>query len=674
MRRRPDNRLAGRAGVLAVGAAATVAVLLIGRELFPLLSVNHDEGVYLQHAAMLLKGNLRLTTDLPGAFRPWFFVEEGRRLYPKYTPVTAALFAPGVALGAPRVVPALVGGGIVVLIGLLAREAYRPPVGALAAATALATPFFLLIAPQFLSYAPATLLNLLFALGYVRAHRRLPAARASLAYAALAGGAIALAFFARPYTAVLFAAPFVGHAVAVLAADLRSDPDPPARTAPRSPAAAVTPRAVRLAVVAALGSTGVVAALAYNAVLTGDPLVFPYQAFAPLDGPGFGYRRLLDYERTYTPALALRATGHLLWELATRWTVAAPLGTLLAAVGLLTLRAGTGSGSDALAAADRDRLPDRTLRWLFAGVGASVVVGNIYFWGTLNVLGDLNDPADGFMGKFGPFYHFDLLLPLSVFGAAGLVLCWRALGARLAAEAAEATDHRQRALAPFDREFDRALVFLPRVYGPWLNHPFQTLRNGGSLGGGDVLYAQTRGPAGDFAVIDAYPDRRLYRYTFRGEWEGPSRVTPNLQRVRVREGRHHEVTTTVGAVGRLSTVRLATGEGGVTVRPDEGGDALTVAWSVNGTHATLGDRAVPVGSVDEVVLTVTYLQSGGASVTYRQEVAVDARGDDVRIIWPGEVRVCRLTTDCGREGTYVPGAGGYVDGIAVETNATARCV
>jgi len=678
--RRPGRPTLALAGL---SLLAGVVVLLIGRELFPLLSVNHDEGVYLQQAAMLLDGKLWLTTDLPGAFRPWFFVEDGRRLYPRYTPVTAALFAPGVALGVPRVIPAAVGGGIVLLIGLLVREAYDPRTGVLAAGIALSTPFFLTITPQFLSYAPATLLNLAFALGYVRTHRRLPAApRASLGYAVLAGGVVALAFFARPYTAVLFAAPFVGHALVALVRDLRGR--------------AITARAIRLGAIALLGSGGVALALGYNLVVTGDPLVFPYQAFAPLDGPGFGYRRLLHHERTYTPALALRSTGHLLWELATRWTVAAPLGTLLAAVGLSTLRTGGA----------KRPLSDRTLRELLAGVGATVIVGNVYFWGTLNALGDLNDPTDGFVGEFGPFYHFDLLLPLSAFGAAGLVVLWRFVDARLAALPrrharavalavllvtvpvaagaqvaaldgpvavhAEATDHHQRALAPFDRAFDDALVFLPRTYGPWLNHPFQTLRNGGSLRGGEVVYAQNRGPAGDFAVVDAYPDRRLYRFTFRGEWERPSPVTPHLQRLRVREG-SHEVTTTVGAVGRLSSVRLETGAGRVVVRPAASGDALTVRWSVNGTHATLGDRAAPIDGVDEVVLTVTYLQTGGASVTYRQEVAVDASGRRVRLLWPGEVRICRLTTDCGREGTYVPG-GDYVDGASATTNATTRSV
>ncbi|WP_254538087.1 ArnT family glycosyltransferase [Halomarina litorea] len=671
--------------LLALSLFAGVVLLTVARDLFPLLSENHDEGVYLQQAAMLLEGKLWLTTDHPGAFRPWFFVVDGGRLYPKYSPVTAALFAPGVALGVPRVGPVLVGTGIVALTGLLAREAFDPPVGVLASAMVLATPFFLLITPNYLPYAPTHLLNLAFALGYVRALRRLDAGRtrASLAYALLAGVSVGLAFFARPYTAVLFGLPFVGHALLLVGRDVRTGE--------------VTPRVTRLAVVALLGLAGVALALAYNVVVTGHALLFPYQAFAPLDGLGFGRRELLGYSRNYTPALAVRVAGQLLWELATRWTVAAPLGTLLAFVGLRSLRS-DGGGTETL--------PDRTLRRLLAGVALSVVVGNVAFWGSLNVLGNVSDPTDGFMGAFGPFYHYDLLLPLSVFGAVGLrdVANWTrarlgalprrqaraaglavllvaapvVAGAQVAAMDEPVADHERttedlrRALEPFDREFEDALVFLPRTYGAWLNHPFQPLRNGGSLESGDVLYAQDRGAAGDFAVVDAYPDRRLYRYSFRGEWDlGPSPVTPHLQSLAVREGSRHEFTTTVGVVGRPSTVRLAANGTSLVDGVSAEDGTATVEWAVNDTHATLGSGSVPLGRFEEVTLTVTFVQEGGATLTYRQEVDVATGDGRVRVLWPGERSVCRLTTDCGSAGTYVPG-GDYLPGVSFETTVRTR--
>jgi len=694
MSRRPDSRLV----VLALAVLAGVVVFTVARTLFPELSTNHDEGVYLQQAAMLLEGKLWLTTDLPIAFRPWFFVDDGSRLYPKYSPVTAALFAPGVALGVPRLVLALVAAGNVALVGLLAREAFDGWTGALAAAFVLVTPFFVIISATFLPYAPTTLLNLTFALCCVRSLRRLDAGRrrASLAYALVAGGAVGLAFFARPYTAVLFALPFVAHALVTLGRRVRRR---------GVPGTLRTPVAARLLALAAVGLAGVGLTLGYNAVVTGHATVFPYQAFAPLDGLGFGYRRMLHYDRVFSPWVSLNANVTLLWELATRWTVAAPLGTLLALVGLGSLR--DGGDPDAL-------VSDRTLRLLVAGVALSVAVGNLYFWGSLNVMGRLADPTDGFMGSYGPFYHFDLLLPLSVFGAVGLRRVVATVRTRLAGAAAldarqarvvavvllllavpvaagaqvvaldgpverhaESTAHYERAVEPVrEHEFENGVVFVPRTFGPWLSHPFQTLRNGGSLDSGAVLYAQDRDAAGDFAVVDAYPDRTLYRYTFRGEWgPGPRPVTPALEELAVREGASHTVRTEVGAVGRLSSVRLEVGDDVVSRSPTVTGDSHTVTWRVDRTHVRYGETVIPLDGAEEVTLVVTFVQEGGATLSYRQEVSVDPTGESVRLLWPGETQVCRLTTDCGTEGTYLDG-GDYVEGVSVEssvepTNGTA---
>ena len=50
-------------------------------------------------------------------------------------------------------------------------------------------------------------------------------------------------------------------------------------------------------------------------------------------------------------------------------------------------------------------------------------------------------------------------------------------------------------------------------------------------------------------------------------------------------------------------------------------------------------------------------------------MTVDARGESVRAVWPPETRVCRLTTECGYEGTYVGADGEYVRGVSVETSA-----
>lgn len=710
--------------VAALAVLAGGAVFLIGHEVFPYLSWNHDEGVYLQQAAMLLEGKLWLTTDFPEAFQPWFFIRDGSRLYPKYTPVAALMFAPGVALGVPRLVLSVIAASNVALIGLLGREAFDRSTGVLAAGFALTTPFFLLISSTFLAYAPTTLLNLLFALGYVRMFRR-----DSLRYGVLAGTAIGLAFFSRPYTAVLFATPFLVHAVCVVGRDSYNREF-------RSPTIE------REVVVALFGLVGVGLTLAYNHVVTGDALVFPYKAFAPRDGLGFGRRQLLQRTTEYTPELAWRANKHLVAELLTRWTVAAPIGSILAALGLFPL---------ALRHRERHttRISDRALRLALLGVFVTVIVGNIYFWGTLNVLGSIANPGDGFMASFGSFYHFDLVLPLSVFGGAGVLWLGRTIrsvvSVRLSTRGVRAVmiallvvsapilasaeydrmdtslgknmvrnDNQAALSAPLEnQDLDNALVLFPIPYGPWLSHPFQWIRNGGSLEHGDVLYAQNLGPKTDFALLDSYSSRTPYRFTYKGTW--PGEVTPHLQPLSIRNGTSHQFTTTTGAVGRPLTVRLSVGNERIIRFPTggpvqnetnrTGTEPFDVRWAVNGTHVRLESiNGTPVGNTSTntsdtrpreplsghaiapssdgapsntiaidgpsfIQLSVTFMKSDGSTVTYRYAQGVDANNKTTRLLWPGSPKVCHGSLNCGHEGMYIP-EGNYPDGIF--TNTTVR--
>jgi hypothetical protein len=565
--------------------------------------------------------------------------------------------------------------------------------------------------------------NLAFALGYVRSVRK-----DSLGYAALGGGAVGLAFFARPFTAVLFALPFVFHAMyALLDAALEEKYDVLARSF------------VRNGLLGVLGLVGVATALYYNTLTTGSAFVFPYQAFAPLDGLGFGTRRILSYDRVYTPALALEANGKVVLAYLTRWAFAPPVGPLVALVGLLlTVGPLAGVVGPRAVAEGADRVYnayDEALRVTFAGVAVTITVGNVFFWGNLNVLADLSNPNDGLIAALGPFYHFDLLLPFSAFTAAGLVVVWRrlreaaadgglsardarvALGVLLVAGVAVGgvttvgaledpvaehqayTDRYEEAYAPFqDRTggdwagapfgdepaFQDAVVFVPTPYGGWLGHPFQSLQQGSDLDG-PVVYALDRSADGDFETLDAYPDRTVYRYTYRGRWspDPNQNILPAIQRLRVREGTSHDIDTTVGVVGDPSTVRLEVGDRAAVydVRGETAGN-LTVPWTVGPGRASVsGDGFVPRGdgvvSYDggaELSVAVTFVQQGGATVTYRQTVTVRETGDRVELLWPGETRVCRLTSDCGLESTYLPGKGGYLDGVVVssrvETSST----
>jgi hypothetical protein len=667
------------AAALAVGGG--LLVLLVATRLFPYHSLNHDEGVYLQQAAMLLDGRVFLRPPVAEAYRPWFFVETpDGALYSKYAPVPAVMFAVGELLGGYRLALAGIAAANLALTYTLVAGVFDRRRGLLAAVFLLTSPLFLIESSVFLPYAPTTLLNLAFAVAYFHA-RRTGSPRA----AAVAGLAVGMAFFARPYTAVLFATPFIVHALWTL------------RGLDRAVVA-------RQAATAALGLVGVGVALGYNALTTGDPLVFPYEAFAPRDGLGFGHREILAYSRQYTPELALRVNGRVLAILFGEWVAAGPVGTLLAAVGVAGL----------LRRLYRDRSADPR-RLVLAGLFVSVAVGNVYFWGNLNVLGDLGQANDGLVANLGPYYHFDLLVPTAAFAAHGAVTGGERVRATLAARVpgaarrrrigvavavlcllafavpaataladpvernAEVTETYRSAYAPVDGIEDGSLVFLPTPYGDWMNHPFQALRNDPDFDG-DVVYALRER---QFDVVDAHPGRTLYRYTYRGTWAPTAGQTvrpriqpvdhvagervvldlrlgvpPGVERVSIRleseEGQAYYVTN---GTPTLATPSLVVGDGRARLR---------------GVTAVDGNATVPVDDRDELRVTAFADYGAGNGFSYRLELPTATEGDRTRALTP-YVEVCRRALRCGGEAAYVPETAR--DGVVVEhdlraTNAT----
>ncbi|MEF8774578.1 MAG: glycosyltransferase family 39 protein, partial [Halobacteriales archaeon] len=549
------------------------------------------------------------------------------------------------------------------LLYATAAEAFDRRTGLVAAALLVASPLFLVQSSVFLPYVPTLLLNLLFAWAYLRADRT-----GDRRVAALAGLAIGLAFFARPYTAVLFAAPFLAHALWTL------------RGLDREAVG-------RQLVTATLGLAGVAVTLGYNAAMTGSPLTFPCQVFAPLDGPGFGYRRILGYDRLYSVSLALEVHARALTRYVMNWAPAGLLGALVALLGL-------GATFRRVRSVD----PRKTV---LAGIAVSVPLGQLYFWGTLNTLGDLDRVGDGLLYFLGPYYHVGLLVPTAVFGAVGLLWLrdWlgsragtlpdrtrldrrqgRALGAvavlvlavpagalavgavasPLAANAG-VTDRYESAYEPFEgRSLEGGLVFLPDTYGDWLNHPFQALRNDPGLDEGPVYALEER----PFTVLDAVPNRPVYRYVFRGEWapvDGEG-VTGHLQRVREVEGEtvHADVRAGMPTYARGATLQVTgreTASGGLQVGA---GEPVSLNVTVRGETATVRSPAlsepvsVPVERQGSAELRV-FVDSGTVdSFSYRVELPVDRGNGTVRALTPA-LEVCRQPRLCGGEAAYVPG-------------------
>ncbi len=658
-----------RVGVVALAAVAAIAIWLLATRLFPYHSLNHDEAVYLQQATMLLDGQLFLSPPVDGAFRPWFFVEGGSGLYPKYAPVTAALFAVGKLAGAARLALAGIAAANVALVALVVQELFDRRTGLVAAAFVLASPLFLLDSAVFLPYAPTTMLNLAFLYAYLRADRS-----GSYRWAGAAGAAVGLAFFARPYTAVLFATPVVGHALWTLYRD-RRDALP------------------RQAVTAAFGLLGVGSTLGYNAVVTGLPLVFPYQAFAPKDGLGFGYRRILGHDVEYTVGLALESNALALEQLVTTWVAGGLFGTAVALGGI--------------AVAVRRGLSAR--QGILVGQIGTIVVGNVYFWGNYNLLGVLDRAGDGLIASHGPYYHFDLLLPFGAFAAVGtlalvgtvrerarerfgpgavqavvvavVLVSAGVLGTATAANVgqpvemnARATDTYERAYESFDdRSLDGGLVFLPTPYGDWLSHPFQSLQNDPDFDG-ETVYAVDERP---FAVVDAYPDRTLYRFTFRGPWEpydGAPRGS-HVQRVDYAAGASVTLNATVGLPSTFRTVSatLTADEESVTVVGRNVSAPVTARVRfTDGGVQIVGSNwpsrdPIPYDDREAVSLTLFVDSGPGASFSYRFETPIRREGSRVQALTP-RIERCVAIGECGGDAGYVPGLA--PDWATVRTNLT----
>jgi hypothetical protein len=673
---------------LAVALLAGVVVFVLASDLFAYHSVNDDEGVYLLQAAMLLDGQLFLRPGEYGlAVRPWFFVVDETaavadagtvggpgsadlRMYSKYTPVAPAMFAVGKAVGDAHLALAGIAAGTAYLTVRLTADFTDRVTGVVAGLLLLGAPLFLFTSSVFLSYAPATLLNLAFAACYVRAIRR-----RDPRWAVAAGVAVGMAFFARSYTAVLFALPFVAHRCRALWRARRS-------TQPADADAGRLRETLVLSLAVALPGLAFVAlTLGYNAVVTGEALTFPYQAFGPEDGIGFGERELLGYDRDYTPALAAATTLALLAELGGEWTVAAPLGTGIAVVGAgwFLLRAVRSRGAAREVGRSREtggvgeRLSDRSLGLLVLALAPSVLLGNAYFWGTLNGL------TNGLIGLLGPYYHFDLLLPLSAFGALALVGGWRTLRHALrsrvdrrtarvgllvalvvtapvlavaesraleepVAENRLRTEHLAETYEPIrEADFEHAVVLTADPYGDWQQHPFQYLRNDPGFDG-PVVYATEDDPERDLRVLTA-TNRTPYRFTYQGAWTGATTpVEPALQRLRVVESESVSAETTLGVpdgmravsirlvsdegTARYETVRVGDGrtepagdEGGITVRVRLTPASVRVTNVPPATESAESGVSIPPDA-SEVDLVVTFVDGAGGSVTYRQTATV----------------------------------------------------
>jgi Dolichyl-phosphate-mannose-protein mannosyltransferase len=235
-----------------------------------------DEVSYIFQAKLFAAG--RLSTAIPSvneAFHVWgpynWVYERDGRWSTFYFLGHPLALAPGAALGAMWLMPPLLGGSCVLLIGLIGRRLYDPVTGLVASLLLAASPFFLMQSSNFMSHITWVFYMLMSMFFLLRRDR-------TWLFGALAGLFYGLALNTRALEAIVLIVPF---AIALTWPLLRRETR--------------TEAAGRCLGFLAGGAVAALLMLLYNAALTGDPLRPAYSDYPPGgDTLGFKYGHTLS--------------------------------------------------------------------------------------------------------------------------------------------------------------------------------------------------------------------------------------------------------------------------------------------------------------------------------------------------------------------------------------------
>jgi hypothetical protein len=612
--------------------ASCAAVLAVAGSLwlFPLLTDNSDEGAYLAQASALRAGHVVpvAPSEHAAAFRPAFTAHRDGHFVYKYAPVHPAVLAIGrTFFGSERAALALVAGTCALLLIVFAREMGASKRAALLGALALVlSPLFLLQSTTFLPYLSNLTLLLAFAVLLVRGTRR-----ASMGAAVAAGFFLSLAFWSRPFDALLFGAPVV------------------AWTLHRTWRTVDRDVALRLSAAFVAGAVpGVVGFFAYNALATGNPFELPFRLLDQSDTLGLGRHRLLENAPyvDFTPRLATEATYRNILLLLS-WSFGSVVLFALAVLGLVRGRRLVG-------------------RWLLVAMALVWPAGYFFFWGSYNYI----FLWDG--GRFlGPYYYLPMLVPLTVAAGIGfdrllqaskplsVLAVVLAIGlsvpvvARAIPDNQRRTDPREIVMGAVRNATggERSFLIVPGVWGPVLQHPMSFLRNSEGLDGKRV-YALDIGPE-TLDVARDFPGRRTFVMSlpdgFRRADHGGTRVW--VDRAALRAGHEIELAATVPAQLADTGLVLRVGRGfavidvpfdrnaiaRVHVSP-AGNDAVVVSDVTHGKQVTLPLSPTGRGAEGQLDVALVHASLIDNSEVMTRRVYVQTTADSrVRAVWPGAI-------------------------------------
>ena len=599
--------------------AAFVLSLALGTWLFPHLSSNNDEPIYVLQAELFRHGHVTLSAAThDGFFRPWMSGEHDGHLFLVVQPVLPALLAASDAVfGSMRVALGLIAGGAVVAVYAAVRALLKEErVAVIAAAFFALSPFVIVQSALFLTYVLAVLLTAvivtLVSRGLDRGQPRCHLA-AGLVYGVL--------LFTRPIEALMLVAAF---GIWMLARhETRRSLVP----------------AVKWAVVGMLPIVGLM--LLYNRFTTGNPMRFPLWAIGGNDSFGFGDRSIapgaptVHYgigEAWLTLRTNLRSFPH--WMLGGLVTV--PIAAWGAVCGWRRHRAAT----------------------IFLGAIAVIFpAGYFLYWGNYLIIAGRD--------YFGPHYYMALLIPATAFIALGIDDVLRRRRAWLLAlvpllvigtvvEVGDKVRTNERYRDDVAREVaavrtaarEPALVVLPvGADGAYLLHPRGAFADSPDLSDRTIYAVDLLDR--NVELFDRFPGRRLFRLQQYSDGVHTHPDVRPIERVRAHgfdidisataKPGQHLVATYAGAageffvpcvvsrdpiVGQTYRARAQVTTNGVRLTGCEGGDVTAPLPS--------RDAALAVGVSD----SASDLAADGVHV--EQRYWLRAVGDDLEVVTPAD--------------------------------------
>jgi hypothetical protein len=241
---------------VAWSAAAFVTIVAASLSLFSYQRHPHveDEVADLIQARYMARGMLAMPAPpVPAAFDVEQMYFEPDRWWSPVPPGWPATLAIGVALGAPWLVNPILGGVDVLLAFLVLLDLYGRRTARLGVILLALSPWYVFLGMSFMTHGATLTAALLAAVGVIQARRT-----GRLRWGLVAGCALGYLVLIRPLDAVVVAGCLTLWSLGIGGARLK-----------------VAPFAALVAATAAIGSL----TLLYNAHLTGDPWVFPINAY-----------------------------------------------------------------------------------------------------------------------------------------------------------------------------------------------------------------------------------------------------------------------------------------------------------------------------------------------------------------------------------------------------------